>query len=284
MTTRDDGPNAEQVRYWNETVGERWVAQQEALDAELAQYGEAAIAALAPAASAMVLDVGCGCGWTSLALARRVPQGAVTGVDISAPMLARARERGAAIGNLTFELGDAQTYPFAPASFDAVFSRFGVMFFGDPTAAFANLRRALRPGGKLAFICWQAAQRNPWMMLPLMAALPHVTFTPPVPNAPGPFAFADRDRVAGILRDAGFAGIEIVPFEPEMTIAGDLDEATEFLLQLGPLAAALREKPEVVPVVRVAVREAMAAHHRDGAVRTPSATWIATARRPDVTA
>lgn len=279
MTTRDDGPNAEQARYWNDDTGRRWVAQQEALDAELAPYGERAIGVLAPQSSERVLDVGCGCGWTSLAIAARVPQGAVTGVDISAPMLARARERGAGLGNLRFEQGDAQTHAFEPASFDAVFSRFGVMFFADPTAAFANLHRAVRPGGRLAFICWQAAPRNPWMSLPAMAAAQHVPLPPPVPNAPGPFAFADRDRVVGILGAAGFADVALDAFEPEMTIAGDLDATADFLLQLGPLAAALREHQDLVPRVRDAVKAATAPYHRDGALRMASATWIATARR-----
>src|SRR5262249_6517301 len=146
-----------------------------------------------------VLDVGCGTGQTSIELARRAgPGGAVTGIDISAPMLARARARAADAGarTVTFLDADAQTHRFDPASLDVCFSRFGIMFFAAPDAAFANLRSALRPAGRLAFVCWQSMRDNPWMLVPLMAAAAHITLPPPpAPDAPGPFSFADADRV-----------------------------------------------------------------------------------------
>src|SRR5262249_38336345 len=149
-----------------------------------------------------VLDVGCGCGDSTVDLARRVaPDGTVVGMDISAVMLERARQTAREQGvNARFEHADAQTHAFAPASFDVLFSRFGVMFFADPTAAFANLRSALRPGGKLAFVCWQSLAENPWMLVPLGAAFQIIPPPPmPAPDAPGPFAFADQSRVRSIL-------------------------------------------------------------------------------------
>src|ERR1700722_16858165 len=197
MTALDpDGPNAAQIAYWNETAGPSWVAMQDDLDRELRELGLAAMAALAPRAEERLIDIGCGCGATTLELARRVgPGGGVLGVDISAPMLGVARERAAAEG-----LAQAGFLPV-----DGAFSRFGVMFFEDPVAAFANIRAAVSPRGRLAFVCWRALAENPWMTVPMAAILPLLPAPPPAqtPGAPGPFAFADRDRLFAILRDAG---------------------------------------------------------------------------------
>lgn len=280
-----DGPNAEQVRYWNQQAGPKWVAQQAQLDAQLADLGTLAMERAAIVAGEAILDVGCGCGATTLELARRTGEsGSVLGADISEPMLALARRRAAEAGlrNVQFELADAQTHAFAAASRDIVFSRFGVMFFADPTAAFANLHRTLRPGGRLAFVCWQALPLNPWMAVPLGVVAQHVTLPPPPPpGAPGPFAFADRERVTGILRDAGFADVDFEPTVGEMTIGGtaDLDEAVAFLLTLGPSAALLADAgPEVRTRVVAAVRDAIAPHHGAGGVRMPAAAWLVRAR------
>jgi SAM-dependent methyltransferase len=283
------GPNAEQITYWNEHSGPKWVARQALLDAQLASFGEAAIEAARVQAGERVLDVGCGCGDTTLAVARRVGAGGrAVGVDLSAPMLARARERAAAerLANAEFLQADAQTHPLAPASFDAVVSRFGVMFFADPTAAFRNLRTALVPGGRLAFACWQSLPENPWMLVPVMAAAQHVPLPPPpAPGAPGPFSFAERARVEGILSGAGFADVEFRTFAPEMTLGGEvgLDGAVEFLIQLGPMAAALREanRPELLPAVTAAVREALAPYVTPRGVVMASKAWIVTGRRAD---
>ncbi|MFM8411336.1 MAG: class I SAM-dependent methyltransferase, partial [Alphaproteobacteria bacterium] len=153
------GPNAEQIDYWNDMAGPKWVALQESLDRQIGPLGAAAMAAADLQPGERVLDVGCGCGATSIELARRVaPGGAVLGVDVSTVMLEAARAAAGRAGaeGLEFANADAQTAPLTPAGFDVVFSRFGVMFFADPTAAFANLRRALRPGGRLAVVCWHA--------------------------------------------------------------------------------------------------------------------------------
>ncbi len=277
------GPNAEQITYWNEQGGPRWVRLQEALDRQLASFGCVVMDRLAIGAGERVLDVGCGCGETSLELGRRGgAEGRVLGVDISTVMLARARERAAASPNVQFRAADAQTHPFAAASFDVVFSRFGVMFFRDPRAAFANLARALVPGGRIGFHCWKALPENPWMTVPLFAALQHVPAPPPpAPDAPGPFAFADAERVRGILADAGLAEIELESRTDVMGVgSGTLDDAVDFALQMGPASIALREAtPETVAKVRVSVREALAPHMTSDGVRLATSSWVVTARR-----
>ncbi len=279
------GPNAEQITYWNEQGGPKWVTLQETLDQQLAPFGHVVMDRLALGAGERVLDVGCGCGETSLELGRRVgATGTVLGVDISTVMLARARERAGREGatNVTFVAADAQTHAFPPASFDVIFSRFGVMFFADPRAAFRNLAAALVPGGRLGFHCWKTLADNPWMTVPLFAALQHVPPpAPPPPDAPGPFAFADAERVRGILADAGFAEIAFESHGALMGVGtGDVDEAADFALQMGPASIAIREAtPETIAKVRASVREALAAHRTPTGVRLATATWIVTARK-----
>jgi SAM-dependent methyltransferase len=280
-----NGPNAEQITYWNEQSGRKWVAAQALLDAMIAPFGEAASTALAPTAGEHVVDVGCGCGATSLALGRRVTaRGGVLGIDISEPMLARARERAAAerAEHVRFLAADAQTYAFARGSADGIFSRFGVMFFADPTAAFANLRAALRPAGRLAFVCWQPATENPWMLVPLMAVVGIVPLPPPpAPDAPGPFAFGDADRVRRILQDSGFRDVALEAFTPELVLGGGagLAEVVQFALQLGPTGAALRgAESDVVARASAAVESALRPYVTPRGVVMSSASWIVTAR------
>jgi SAM-dependent methyltransferase len=286
MTPGDPGgPNAEQVRYWNEVAGQKWVARQALLDAQIGPLGLRAIDAGAIAPGEHVLDVGCGCGDSTLALAGRVgAAGSVTGIDVSAVMLARARERTAGLVRVELLHADAQTHPFPAARHDVLFSRFGVMFFTDPTAAFTNLATALRPGGRLAFVCWQALERNPWLLVPLEAAARHITLPPPPdPGAPGPFAFADPRRVRGLLAAAGFRDIALAPVDDVLAVGGgaNLDATVEFLLQIGPAGAALREAdPAAYPAVAAAVREALAPFAGPAGVHMPAAAWIVTARRP----
>jgi SAM-dependent methyltransferase len=280
------GPNAEQIRYWNETSGPKWVARQSALDQQLAPLGGIVADRLGLAPGERVLDVGCGCGESTLELARRVgPDGRVVGVDVSATMLARAGERvaEARLGNVALLQGDAQEHPFDAAAFDVVYSRFGVMFFADPVAAFANLRRALRPGGRLGFVCWQALGVNPWMTVPLQAIIGLVPLPPPPPpGAPGPFAVADRERVVGLLEAAGFTDVGLEGVEQPMAIGGGSDaaRAAAFAMEIGPVAFALRDAdPAVRPRVQEAIAEALAPHETSGGVTLTGAVWVATGRR-----
>lgn len=284
MIDPEKGPNAEQASYWSETSGPTWVALQERIDSQISPIGLAAIERAAPKPGERCLDVGCGCGQTSLQLSERVgAEGRVLGLDLSTPMLARAAERAGEAGlTAEFARGDAQIHPFEPASFDLVFSRFGVMFFEDPVAAFTNLRRALVMTGRLVFACWRPLADNAWVTVPLAAAAKHVTLTPPAdPLAPGPFSFADEARIREVLSGAGFGDIEISPLEMEIEVGGNAPPADviDFVLKIGPTARALADaEPSTVDAVRSAVREALEPHFRDGVLRLGSSTWIVSAR------
>ena len=286
-----EGPNAQQIEYWNETSGARWVSMNDVIDAHIAPLGEAAMSLAAVAPGERVLDVGCGCGQTSLQLAERVgDDGQVLGLDISAVMLERARSRAeqAGFSNLSFRNADAQTESLTGGSgaFDLVFSRFGVMFFASPELAFTNLLSALRPGGRLTCVTWQALGANPWMQVPLAAAAKHLPSggPPPDPTAPGPFAFADAKRVEGILSAAGFEEVAHQPLERELLVGGgrSLDETVSFVVQLGPAGAALRDADDALRERVVSeVRSALEPYHGEAGVRMPAAAWIVSARRPD---
>ncbi|MEN8185026.1 MAG: class I SAM-dependent methyltransferase [Myxococcota bacterium] len=279
------GPNAEQIAYWNEQTGPKWVRLQQRLDEMIGPLGQAGLDRVKPVPGERALDVGCGCGASALEIAERVgAEGSVLGLDISSVMLeraeARAREQG--LGQARFLAADAQTHPFQEPRFDLVFSRFGVMFFSDPDAAFRNLHAALAPGGRLGFVCWQAVARNPWMLVPLSAAAPLLELPPPPsPEAPGPFAFADPDRVRRILASAGFEDVALEPLESEISLGGEasLEEAVAFVLDIGPTAAVLRDQPEPREAVTAAVRGALAPFARPDGVRLPCSAWVVTARR-----
>ena len=276
-----DAPNAQQATYWNEAAGPTWARLQSPLDRQLAPLGRAAMAALAPRPGERILDIGCGAGETSLQLAQAVaPGGEVVGADISGTLLEVARKRSEGLAGLSFVEADAQTHPFAPAQFDALFSRFGVMFFADPPAAFANIQRALKPGARLAFVCWRSMPENPVMTLPMLAALPFLPPpAPPEPGAPGPFAFADPERIRAVLTAGGFQDVQIAPHD-EKVGGGDLDTVVAMALQVGPLGGMLRENPDKREAVIAAVRAALVPHDGPDGVKLDSATWIVTARKP----
>lgn len=238
-------PNADQVAYWNGENGDKWARLQGRLDELFAPITAAAVSAAAPRHGDHVLDIGCGCGDTVLALADAVGSlGSVTGVDISGPMLAVAGHRIAAreLRQAAVLRADAAAEPFAPGAADLAFSRFGVMFFDAPSEAFINIRRALAPGGRLFFACWRPFKGNPWFHAPYKAAAPHLPEQEkPEPDAPGPFAFADPERVKRVLGVAGFTDIEVAPFDATLTFgrSGEVEEALRFLVQVGPVARAL---------------------------------------------
>lgn len=264
---------------WDDLVAEPWIRLSDVVDAHSEAFGEAALRALDPLAGATVLDVGCGLGATTRRLGELVgPDGAVTGVDASAPFVAAARTRGGP-PNVSYVHGDATTVELPPV--DAVFSRFGVMFFPDPVAAFSHLRELTRPGGRLAFACWQAPPANPWMLEPVMAAA-SVLGPPdlPPPGAPGPFSLADPEVVHAVLDGAGWSsvetdGLEVVQPYP----AGDARSTAEVIVQLAPpLANPLREAPDQRDAVITAIAEAVAPRERDGVVHFEAAVWIVSAR------
>jgi len=280
-------PNAEQIDYWNGPVGQRWLAYNDWLDERTAAYGRAAFAAAAPQPGEAVLDIGCGAGATSFELAHAVGAGgSVTGVDISAPLLGRARERAAALGlPVEFREADASRPTFAPHSFDLLYSRFGVMFFDDPTAAFAELRKTLKPDGRIAFACWQGPQLNDWYERPL-AAIAHILERTPVDTRqPGPFAFSDPDRIRGVLGDAGFAGIELQPFATPFylgrgaTREAMADDAMEQVFRVGPVARLLEPQSEDINArARAAIRASLLELAGDDGLEVGGAVWVVTAR------
>jgi SAM-dependent methyltransferase len=256
-----------------------WAEIREPLERQLVPLGRRALVALAPRPGESILDIGCGGGETALDLARAVaPEGTIVGIDLSAAVLAFAQRAAEGCGRVRFVQADAQIFPFAPALFDAAFSRFGVMFFDDPTAAFINIRRSLRPNGRLAFVCWRALEENPLDILPLRAASPHLPPQPAQdPDAPGPFAFANPKRVRGILESAGFGEIEITAHD-EQVGSGDVETMLAVCSRVGALGKILRENPELRAATLPAVRSALAAHDGPDGVRLRAATWIVTAR------
>jgi len=278
--------NAEQIAEWNGTLGQRWAESQRETDAVVAAFGEAALQRAAARPGERVIDIGCGCGDTALALARQVGEtGQVLGVDVSQPMLAVARQRAAAAGlrQLRFDEADASVAPLA-AGIDLLYSRFGVMFFADPVAAFKHLHAALRPGGRLVFVCWRAPRDNSWAMAPLVAARKVLGITPPPadPLAPGPFAFADGERTRSILADAGFSGIELQRVDAPIRLGATAREAAEGAVRVGPTARLAREAgPEHLPAILQGIERALAAQAAsDGQVSLGGSTWLVSASRP----
>jgi SAM-dependent methyltransferase len=281
-----NGPNAAMVEHWNRVVGPGWVAGQAAIDAHLAPFLTLAIERAEPRPGERVLDVGCGCGATSLALAERVGErGRVVGVDISAPMLARAQERArsAGLGPIEFLNADAQTAEIGDG-FDLVFSRFGVMFFSDFPGAFRNLRESLAPGGRICFVCWRAFERNGWMGVPMAAAARHIPVADPVaPGNPGPYGLADGDRLSAWLCEAGFESPELESLDIGLPVRGGvgIEAAADFMTSMGPVAGALREAGESWrEPVRQAVLEGMRPFEKPEGVVLPASCWRVFARNP----
>jgi SAM-dependent methyltransferase len=274
----DDARNADQIAYWNGPAGQRWLERQRWLDEMLAPASEVLLERAAPRAGEVVLDIGCGGGTTSVELARRVaPGGRVVGVDVSQPLLGRARELGQGLP-IEFSLGDATTHPFEPGRADLLFSRFGVMFFADPVRAFVNMRRGLRAGARLAFACWRHPRENPWAMVPLIEAYKHVPRMPELgPEDPGPFSFAAEQRVRRILEQAGFAAVQLDPVDLRLDLAGGrgLDAAVEAALNTGPASRALDGQPaELRAATADSMRAALAARQVGDTVPLAAAIWI----------
>ena len=292
--------NADQIAYWNGPGGQRWADRQQSQDVMLAPVSDLLIDRAAPRPGERIIDVGCGAGATTFAFADKTgPAGRVLGIDISAPMLARAQQALARAQQLArarqvapkgmvegmaveFELADATVYPFEPAGFDLLASRFGVMFFAEPALSFANMRKALKPSGRLAFACWRQPRENPFFMAPLQAVYKHVPrLPPPGPEDPGPFAFASEERVHRVLGEAGFSGIAMEPCDLalDMAVGQGLDAAVQSALEIGPSSRALAEQPDDVRAAATrSIREALAPFVKGQAVLLPASIWIVTAR------
>ena len=273
---------------WKAQSGEAWVAFESALDAQLGPLGRALLDRLAPRTGERALDIGCGSGQTLLELAERVGErGQVVGVDISDPMVARARERISAAGlrHVEIVLGDAQSQRF-DEPFDLEFSRFGVMFFQDPVLAFRNLLQALKPGGRLGFVCFQASEKNEWAEVPLGAVMAAIGSTelPQMfqPDRPGPFFFARQERIRDVLSQAGYGNIVIEPEERKLHFGGasTLEQAVDYATKIGPAARAMADADQaLVPACRAALAEALAPLAGPDGVWLRSAHYFVSARR-----
>jgi len=276
--------NVDQAAYWNGPGGRHWTDRQEMQDGLLAPIAARLLDATHVAAGERVVDVGCGCGATTLAVAHIVgAAGRALGVDISAPMVERARELAAAESSpAQFLVADATIHDLSGERADLVISRFGVMFFADPALSFGNIRKALKPGGRLVFACWREPRLNPWLMLPLKAATQHAPPLPKLgPEDPGPFSFADEARVRRILSSAGFADIALEPVDLELDTAIGLgfENAVASALEIGPASRALEGQPEEVRSAAIAeIRAALAPFERGNQVLMGAAIWIVSAR------
>jgi len=276
--------NAAQIDFWNGPTGERWTRLAKQIEDNLRPFADEAIRRLAPQPGERIVDVGCGAGDTTLALAERVQgHGFVFGIDVSRPMLQRATARAANTPEypVQFLEADAAGHAFERGAFDGLFSRFGVMFFADPAAAFANMRRALKPGGRIAFCCWRDRRENPWVTLPVAAARKHLAELPPAPgpDEPGPFAFADSARIQRILTSAGFSGIACEKFDPLLSYGDGTRAAADYLTQMGPIGSVLQEHPEALRQQVADTLAGMLAEKREpGGLRLAAAAWIVTAR------
>lgn len=280
-------PNSAQIAEWNGEQGQRWVEQQRTLDTMIEPFGQAALQAAAAQPGERAIDIGCGCGSTTLALARAVgPQGRVLGVDVSQPMLAAARAMPVAPGSAPLSFIEADAAGAAlPGGLDLLYSRFGLMFFAEPAAALRHLRGTLRPGGRCVFVCWRTPRDNPWAMMPITAARKALGLTPPPadPFAPGPFAFADEARLHGLLAEAGFVGIDIRRFDALVRIGPSPRLAAEHAVQIGPVSRLAREfgldKAElIVTAIEQALAPLAAA---DRSVSLAGSTWVVAASNED---
>ena len=279
--TNANSPDSEQARYWNEGGGRRWAANIARVERMLQPLADRVLALAAPEQGERIIDVGCGGGLTSKALADAVgPSGEVMGLDVSTVILDVARQRYPHIPQLHFVHGDAGSLPFTHSAYSLITSRFGVMFFPDPRGAFAHLRTALAPTGRFAFICWRELALNPWMAVPVTAAfkiLPRPT--PLAPRAPGPFAFAEHDYLHDTLSAAGFTQIEIAAHH-EILNLGTVTEAVEQMTRMGPSAPAYDEAtPAVRTQVVAALTEVFQPLVTHGTVQMASAIWLVRATR-----
>ena len=273
--------NTAQAEHWNTGEGvAHWIRNREQYDRMLRPFADLILQAAALRPGQQVLDVGCGSGVTTLAAARLVDPGSAVGADLSSPLLSLARERAAASGlrNVSFQHGDVQVHPFGTARFDTVISRFGVMFFEDPVAAFTNIRSAVRPGGRLVFVCWQPLAANDWLLVPGAALAEHL---PPYDfgtvDGPGMFAFADQDRVRQILAGAGWTGVQITPQQVTLLLGGggSVDDTTGFL-RTATIGRTMLEGADEATTEQAltAVRATLARHADAEGVHLGAGVWL----------
>ena len=278
--------NEDQIAYWNGQTGQKWVRDADRLDALLRPFSDAVLETVSLVEGERVLDIGCGAGALTIAAASQAgaKHGAI-GIDVSKPLLSLAEHRAISLSApASFKEVDAADYQSDHPA-DALISRFGVMFFADPVAAFANLRGNVRPGGRMTFACWQSLAENDWARAPLDAALPLLSVPPQPspPGSPGPFAFADQDLIGSILRNSSWNDIDIQAWNGPVTLPGDtLQEVAGFMVELGPVARLVKEAGIDLSRVEDALIDNLSNHRdsRNGRVTMPAAAWIVSAKAP----
>jgi SAM-dependent methyltransferase len=275
-------PNAAMTDNWNGIGGETWVANASRHDRQLAGFGNDILAAAALTRTDRILDIGCGTGGFTRAAARLAAHGEALGVDIGRPLVEAARAQAAAEGptNVRFEQADAQVHPFEPKSVDVVLSRFGVMFFDDPGAAFANVRAAVDDGGRLAFVCWRALDHNPWTAISRAALSEHLgpaDLGPP--DAPGPFSLAEADRIRGVLAEGGFTRVTVDEAAHPMWLGSDVDDAVRGVTgQLFARTLFAGKPPDLIDRAVAALRAALSEVAGPDGITLASSAWLVTAR------
>ena len=273
-----------QREYWNSKVGEEWVNQADLMDRMLQPLTQPAFDELNLKPGERVLDIGCGAGATTLKAAEYVgANGLAVGADISQPLLALADERANAQGaRVEFVEADVAAAPIPGAPFDAAFSRFGVMFFDDPAAGFTKIRAALRPGGRIVFICWRTFAENGWTYAPLAALEPilKAPVVPADPNAPGPFQLQDREKIKATLAAAGWSDVSIAPWDGDVLVGGGGDSraAASFLLKIGPCARAITDQQLDRAAAENLLTDFLCKHETAAGVPLPAACWIVRAQ------
>jgi SAM-dependent methyltransferase len=277
--------NSAESQYWNSAATRPWAELYERIDRVLSEPTRAVMELAVPQPGEHVLDIGCGSGSTVIALAQRVgPTGHVLGIDVSKQSIETAQRRiaEAKLSHASVLLADASKAELPSGYFDLLFSRFGVMFFADPTATFARLRGSMKPEGRLAFVVFRTAKENPWGTAPVGAVRHLLPPLPqPGPQDPGQFSWADPARVKRILEDAGFREVSLKPHDPTMKLAepGGAAEAAEFAMQIGPVARAMSTGLVQDPVaVRLALKEFFSTHDGEAGVTLPGALWLVSAR------
>ena len=276
--------NLKQKEFWSGSGGDVWVNKQSEMDIMLNPLGTKAISKLDLSKATKIIDIGCGCGATTLEIAKQLGEGEIIGVDISEPMLAKAAKNASdqSLSNADFQVLDVQVDDM-PSDFDIAFSRFGVMFFEDPYQAFSNIYKSLKVNGQLSFVCWQNSSLNPWQTLSLQVIKEYLDLPSPPPKSPGPFAFEDKNYISDILNQSNFKDIEIEGNQEDILMSSgkSIEEACEDYLTINPVVTEMlkNSKEELKDEILQALILKFSEFHNGDGLLFPSATWIVTARK-----
>ena len=277
--------NIKQKQFWSGAGGDVWVEKQREMDIMLNPLGQKAIEQLILKENTKILDIGCGCGATTIEIAKMIPKGHVTGLDISIPMLDRAEKFASemSLSNIDFQVKDVQTEEINSNHYDIAFSRFGVMFFEDPYEAFKNINQSIKENGQLVFVCWQHPSLNPWQSLSLQVIKEYLDLPSPPPKSPGPFAFEDKDYIEDILKGSDFKEISIADNQEDIVMFSgkSIREACEDYLTINPVVTEMLKNSgnELKEEILEALIAKFSSFHNNDGLLFPSATWIVSATK-----